>query len=876
MKPRFYLVDAHAFLHRAYHALPPLTNSKGEPVGALYGFARMLLQILKRDKPDRMAVCFDRPEPTFRHKLFPEYKATRKETDEDLVFQLKQARAMVEAMGFVCVEKAGFEADDLMATLAKAGAKDGYEAVLVTGDKDVLQLVGPGIRVFNPSKNAFMDAPQIEEKLGVSPQAVVDYLALTGDSSDNVPGVRGIGPVGAAKLLKKFGTLHDALRAAKAADPAIPPKTAQALVEGEKAAATATELIKLDTKVPVEVQPAACKLPDPDPETLKAMFGRLEFGSLLKEMLPRSGDGALTEPEPAAPEAARLAVPSGPAAPAPADRTSVREVPFAQLRADLTHVKTITVTARRNPKPDLAAGSVLAAVGLPDGRTAVLDETALRQEAAHLSRLLSGAALKVGYDLKETRAALETAGVSASGRFFDTMLAAYCINPAESGRRTAGKDLRAELLSGAAAALDHEVLAEGMDSAGVRKLFDEIEMPLCEILRGMEAAGVAVDGAYLGRLLIEFEADIAALRDEIDRLAGFEINPSSPKQLGVLLYDKLGLPVPHETAKGGRSTDEEALQILAKQHPIPAKVLDFRELAKLKSTYIDGLLARLDCKDSRVRTHFDQTGTATGRLSSLDPNLQNIPVRSAAGQRIRRAFVAREGCVLVSADYSQIDLRVLAHVSGDETLSESFRKNEDIHLRTASEVFHVPAADVDKELRRRAKAINFGIVYGQTAFGLAAELGIPQGEAGRYIKDYLARYPGVAAWVGRNLEAARRDGCVRTPFGRVRHLPELHAKNTALRQFAERAARNTPIQGGSADIIKLAMIAADRGLPGKWEARMLLQIHDELLFEVPREEAGRFAAWAKATMEAAARLNVPLVADVKAGANWQDMEALKI
>jgi DNA polymerase-1 len=402
-----------------------------------------------------------------------------------------------------------------------------------------------------------------------------------------------------------------------------------------------------------------------------------------------------------------------------------------------------------------------------------------------------------------------------------------------------------------------------------------------------------VDGAYLGRLLAEFEADIAALRCEIDRLAGTGVNPSSPKQLGALLYDKLGLPVPHETAKGGRSTDEEALRILAKGHPIPAKVLDFRELAKLKSTYIDGLLARLDPKDSRVRTHFDQTGTATGRLSSLDPNLQNIPVRSPAGQRIRRAFVAEKGHLLVSADYSQIDLRVLAHVSGDETLSDSFRKEEDIHLRTASEVFHVPPGQVDKELRGRAKAINFGIVYGQTAFGLAAQLGIPQADAGRYIKDYLARYPGIASWVEKNLEAARRDGCVRTPFGRVRHLPELRAKNTALRQFAERAARNTPIQGGSADIIKLAMIAVDKGLREKWgapavrksvrpapaglpmpQARMLLQIHDELLFEVPRGDVRPFAAWAKKTMEAAARLDVPLVAAVKAGPNWQDMEAV--
>jgi len=873
MQPRLYLIDAHAFLHRAYHALPPLSNSKGEPVGALYGFARMLLQILKRERPDRIAVCFDSPTPTFRHKLYAEYKATRKEADEDLVSQLKVAREMVEAMGFACVEKPGYEADDLMATLARQGQQDGYEAVLVTGDKDVLQMVGNGIRVYNPSKNSYLDAPQIEEKLGVGPQAVVDYLAITGDAADNVPGVRGIGPVGAVKLIRKYGTLAAAVEAAKAKDPAIPAKTAQALVEGEKAALTAVELIKLDTKVPIDAKPSQFKLPEPEPEKLKAVFGRLEFGSLLKEMLPRSGDGALTPAEPAA-RGARLAVPSRLAAPGPAQPAPVKEAPFEELRQELSHAKSLTVTARRNPKPDLAEGSVLAALGLPDGRTAVLDEEALRKEAAHVTKLLSGPALKVGYDLKETRAALDRLGIRADGKFFDTMLASYCMNPADSGRRAA-KDMRAALLEGAASALDHEVLAEGLTNAGVLKLFTDMEMPLSEILRGMEAEGVAVDGGYLRALGREFESDIAVLKNDICGLAGAEINVNSTKQLAELLYDRLGLPVPHETAKGGRSTDEEALQALAKKHPIPAKVLEYRELAKLKSTYIDGLLERLDPGTSRVHTHFDQTGTATGRLSSLDPNLQNIPIRSPAGQRIRRAFVARTGCALVSADYSQIDLRVLAHVSGDRTLGAAFARDEDVHLRTACEVFHVAPDGVDQELRRRAKAINFGIVYGQTPFGLAAELGIPQGEAARYIKDYFLRYPGVEAWIAKNLEAAREAGLVRTLCGRIRHLPELHAKNTALRQFAERAARNTPIQGGSADIIKLAMIEAAKGLPGKWQARMLLQIHDELLFEVPRAEVFKFASWAKSVMEGAIKLKVPLVVDLKAGLNWRDLEAVK-
>ena len=863
MKPRFYLVDAHAFLHRAYHALPPLTNSRGEPVGALYGFARMLLQILKRDKPDRIAVCFDAPGPTFRHKLFADYKATRKAIDEDLLFQLRQARGMTEAMGFSCVEKTGFEADDLMATLARAAQNDGYEAVLVTGDKDVLQLVGPGIRVFNPSKNSFMDRPQVEEKMGVGPEAVVDYLALIGDSSDNVPGVHGIGPVGAAKLLKKFGTLVNAIQAAKAHDPSLAPKTAQALVAGEKGALAAVELVRLDASVPIAVKPAGCKLPEPEADKLQAVFSRLEFGSLLKEMLPRSGDAALAAPETTIPSASGFA-----------ESTPIREIPWDELHAALGHAKTIMVTARRNPRPNLVEGAVLAAFGLPDGRVAVLDETALRRAAAALTKLLSGTALKVGSDLKETRTALELAGVRAAGRFFDTMLAAYCINPESPSRRGAAKDPRAALLEGATAALHHEVLAEGLAAARVEKLFAEIEMPLSEILRGMEAAGVAVDTAYLRRLEAQFEADIAGLTKQIGELAGAEININSTKQLAALLYDKLGLPVPHETAKGGRSTDEEALQSLAKEHPLPAKILDFRELAKLKSTYIAGLLDRVDPATSRVHTHFDQTGTATGRLSSLDPNLQNIPIRSPAGQKIRRAFVAPSGHLLVSADYSQIDLRVLAHVSGDKTLGAAFARNEDVHLRTACEVFHVSAEQVDKELRRRAKAINFGIVYGQTPFGLAAELGIPQGEAARYIKDYFARYEGVAAWIESNLASARQNGQVRTPFGRVRHLRDINAKNTALRQFMERAARNTPIQGGSADIIKLAMLAVDRELPGPWRARMLLQIHDELLFEVPREETGRFAAWVRTSMENAAHLSVPLVVDVKVGENWQEMASL--
>jgi len=558
-------------------------------------------------------------------------------------------------------------------------------------------------------------------------------------------------------------------------------------------------------------------------------------------------------------------------------RPAVKEVSFAKLAKSLEKSAAITVTASRTAdQADMFDDSTSLALGLPDGELSVIEAKEFKIEKAELSKLVSGKSLKVGHDLKETEAALDRLGFELGPRRFDTMIAEYCLSPVRSRTEPSEKgDWRGPLLARAAKALGHEDLRKRMEQAGVLKLFDEIEMPLVEVLRGMEKEGISVDEKYLRKLSAEFEKDIAALKTELDKLAGAPINVNSPKQLGELLFDKLGLPVVHKTAKGGRSTDEEALQSLAAQHPIPAKVLDYRELTKLKSTYIEGLLGRIDPKDHRVHTHFEQTGAETGRLSSLNPNLQNIPVRSVAGQRIRRAFVSAKGSALVSADYSQIDLRVLAHVSGDPGLKDAFAHDTDIHTRTASEVFHVPADQVDKELRRRAKAVNFGIVYGQTAFGLSAQLGIPQRESAEIIKKYFERYQGVARWIEENLETARRDGCVRTFLGRVRYIPELAAKNTALRQFGERAARNTPIQGGSADIIKVAMLRVAEGLrQEKSKARMLLQIHDELLFDVPASEVKEFAVWVKKVMERAVKLSVPLIVDVKAGENWQDMEKL--
>ena len=864
MKPRLYLFDAHAYLHRAYHALPPLTSSKGEPVGALYGFARTIIQILKRDKPDGLAVCFDTPGPTFRHKAYDKYKATRKEIDPDLIAQLKRAKPLAEAMGLKCVEKVGFEADDIMATMARGAVKHGWDAVLVTGDKDILQLVSPGIRVFNASKNIWMDPPQVEEKFGIPPASVRDYLAIVGDSSDNVPGLKGVGPVGAVKLIKAYGSLKGAIAAAKKGDKALTPKLMQALMDGEETADLALSLIALDEKVPLDAKIEDCRVGEPDSEKLIKDLAPFEFRSLARDL------GAKPE-HVAAAAAAEPIAPAAPGAPPAAVKVELKAI-----AKDLTKAKNIVVSAVPDAAGEgelLTTSRVRVALGLEDGRIAVLDEAGAGEKTVHAA--LAGSALKCGWDLKKSRAALDAVGLELAGPDFDARIAAYCIDPA-SIKDPKAADAGDAALARAAASLGRESQIAKMKETKVWALFSKVEMPLSDVLRAMERAGILVDEKYLKELSKEFLASLKELQKEIDKLAGAPLNPHSPKQIGEILYDKLALPVLHKTAKGGRSTDEESLHALAAQHALPGKILEYREIAKLESTYVRGLLERLDPKTRRVHTTFDQAGALTGRLSSLDPNLQNIPVRTEAGRRIRRAFVAPKGRVLVSADYSQIDLRVLAHESGDEALTASFKNGEDIHLRTAAEIFHVPAETITTDQRRAAKTINFGIVYGQTAFGLANQLGIPNAEAAEYIKKYLQRYPGVSEWVERNLEKAKAEGCARTLLGRVRWLPDLNAKNAAVRQFTERAARNTPIQGGSADIIKLAMLEIAKDLAkSKRGATMLLQVHDELVFEVDEDEVAPFAAWVRGVMEGAVKLRIPLVVDVKAGPNWQDMEKIK-
>ncbi|MBI4386093.1 MAG: DNA polymerase I [Elusimicrobia bacterium] len=906
---RLYLVDAHAYLHRAYHALPPLKTSSGEPVGALYGFARMLLGLVKREKPDFMAVCFDAPGPTFRHQAYAQYKAHRKEIDADLKAQLAVARSLVEAMGLACVTLPGYEADDLMATLTARAA--GLRVVLVTLDKDALQLVADRVQVLHEGKHEYLGAGEVLGKFGVEPSQMVDYLTLVGDSSDNVPGVPGIGPAGAAKLLKRFKTLDRILEAARSGSPDLTPKLSSALRAACEQALLNRKLIRLDAGAPVPIHPHDCRLRTPDPERLLPLLKRFEFNSLIRELVPRSLPDAAGEPGIRRADVARLVAAGPRAAPGATARPVPGQPPlvsprFLEVSRWLEAFGAATEVSMRFcalPANELFERKGWAlALAIEDGRVTWAEPADVRKHASAFERILGAGVGKIGHDLRASLTPLRRLGFCAGGTRFDTWLAAYCLNPSAEydfetvsaqwlGRAfgSPGADARSQALEQACAAWPlARKLREELEKRDLISLYEEIELPLIEVIAGMETAGIGLDRRYLQELSAEFQDRMKALRREIDAAAGTEVNPNSPRQLGRVLFENLKLPVVHKTPKGGASTDEETLRILSDKHPLPRMLLEYREFSKLQSTYVDGLLERIDPETGRVHTRFNQAGTATGRLSSLDPNLQNIPVRTALGQKIRGAFVPSPGHFFLSGDYSQIDLRVLAHLSEDPALAEAFRRDEDVHLRTACEIFGVPAEAVDAEMRRRAKAVNFGIVYGQTAHGLGVELGIPMKQAKEYIEKYFARYAGVARWSQAALEAARRDGCVRTILGRVRHLPDLLAKNTQVRLFNERVAINTPIQGSSADIIKRAMIRIDAGmrpvapergepevgrkpLPARWKSRLLLQVHDELLFETPQAELKEFGAWVRREMEAAVLLRVPLRVDLKWGENWRKM-----
>jgi len=864
-----------------------MSTREGLPTAAIYVFVNMIKKLRQDFEPRYFAAVFDVSGEVFRDERartmgplrkwdgktqsfvevsYEGYKANRAAMPEDLRRQIPYIRRALEALRIPILEAVGFEADDVIGTLAREAAEQQHEVFIVSGDKDMMQLVTPAVKILNPQKdNLILDPAKVLETLGVPPEKVVDVMALRGDAVDNIPGAPGIGDKGSVDLIVEFGSVEAVLdRAAE-----VKRKSYRESLEQNRAAVLLSkELVTIDCHVPVPLDLAAMETQPPDIEACRELFTDLEFTSMLRELSPADG-GPLVEiiDDPSAEQAAAFyaaakegfAFALDAAAPAPEE-----EVEEAQQNLSLLDV------AEAAEKQ----ASFWIGVCAEEGKALKLALT------AELRALLEDASVpKCVHDWKTALHVLGAKGVALRGAVEDTMLLSYALNPTHATQSLAdvaarnGQAAPTSLPAGAAAirALVPLLLA-AVEKTGVTYVYRSIDLPLAPVLFGMERAGVRIDTTALSRLSEKFSGELTRVGERIFELAGRRFNINSPKQLGEVLFTHLGLPAPASRGKGKAvSTAQDVLEHLAEGHEVPRLVLEFRHLSKLKSNYIDALPLLADA-ESRVHTTFQAAATATGRLSSVNPNLQNIPIRTELGREIRAAFTASPGTQLLSADYSQIELRLLAHFSGDPLLMRAYAENIDIHTLTASEVFGVAIEAMDKETRGRAKAVNFGIVYGISPFGLATQLGIPQAEARAYIDKYFARYEGVKAFIERTLEQTRRDGSVRTLFGRVRPIPDIESRNPNQRGFAERTAVNTPLQGTAADLIKLAMIAIDRELTErKLKTRMVLQVHDELLFEVPADETEEITALVKAKMEGVVELKVPLVADLAFGENWRDL-----
>jgi DNA polymerase-1 len=879
-----YLIDGSAFIYRAFHAISALTNRDGMPTNAVFGFASMVRRLIKERQPAYLAVAFDSRGAVFRHELYGDYKATRPEMPEALAGQIPYIKELVKALGLVSFEEQGVEADDLIASAVNRLSDSGCRIIIVSGDKDLLQLVGDRVTMWDPMSDKVMDRAAVRGKYHVEPEALLHCFALTGDSSDNVPGVPGIGPKTAGKLVQQYGSLeqlYERLDEMKAS------KMKQNLIEHRDAAFLSRDLIRLKNDCVVPGEPTGYRLGEADNGRLKELYTKLGFTNLLKEV----DDAA-----PIATDGFRLI----------RDRQSLNELAAMLAEASLLAVDTET-TSLNSRRAELVGISL--SCGLPqcwyiplghrdEAGELVADQLLPGEVREVLEPYLTSPELpKIGHNLKYDYAVLAQAfDVSLAGPLIDTMIAAYLTEPARrslklddlcreidikmtSYEQVTGGNKRddafayvpveaagvysCEDVHGALALWER--LQPRLAEKDMLRLFHELEMPLVPILAQMEAAGIKVDPQRLDDLAAEFREKLAAREEEIYRLAGHPFNISSPQQLGVVLFDELGLPHGRKT-KTGYSTDAGVLEKLAQQHEMPALIVDYRNLAKLLSTYIEKLKPLIDDNTGRIHTSFNQTVTTTGRLSSSNPNLQNIPIRGEEGGRIREAFVAETGTVFLFADYSQIDLRVLAHYSQDPALLAAFRRGDDIHNRTAAEIFGVSPLLITPDMRRVAKSINFGIVYGMSSFGLANQLRISRTEAQKFIDRYFDLYAGVQQFMHDIVAQAKRDGYVSTLLNRRRYLPEIKASDKARRDFAERAAINTPIQGTAADIIKLAMLRVDELLQGRPEqCRMLLQIHDELIFEIDENQCGALQEDILRCMEQALPLDVPLVVNMQQG-----------
>ena len=838
---RLFLIDSYGFIFRAYHArartkAPPMRTSTGISTEATFIFNNMLRRLAKSFSPEYIAAVFESIGKTKREEEFAEYKANRAEMPQDLPAQIEYVRRLLDAMHIPILQFAGYEADDVIGTIARRAVEQGFDVIIVSSDKDMMQLVTDRIYMLNPAKDDFIyDPAKVKEFMGVEPKLISDYLALTGDTVDNIPGAPGIGEKGAVDLLNQFGSLDAALdRHAEVKRKMY----SESLKNNRERIELSKRLATIECNVPIEFSLDDFAMQSPDVESLRRIYKELEFFTHLDEL-------------------------------GPGEDTRVRDVQTLG-----THAEVDTYLA------GIPAGAPVA-VAWNESTPAIAwkpDEARLAPAALLRSLIEDANRPKIVAQLKDLLLTLDKAGFHPAGFEHDVCLYAFLLDADPSScsferlvlrhlecRYTGEHERQATYLTELFAILNPQIEARGL-----RKLYQEIEVPLAGVLSRMEREGIRVDRSELGRLSGLMETEIDRLTGEIHSIAGKEFNISSPQQLGKVLFEDLGLPAPVKYGKGKTiSTAADVLEELAEKHEVARKVLEYRQLTKLKGTYVDALPALIDPSTGRIHTSFNQAGAATGRLSSSNPNLQNIPIKTDLGREIRAAFIPRDGWRLVVADYSQIELRLLAHMSQDPVLLDAFRNGEDIHTRTAAEVMGVPPLMVTPDARRAAKAVNFGIVYGISPFGLSAQIGIPQAEAERYIHSYFERYAGVRQFIDDTIAQVRRTGVTKTLLGRERPIPDMNSRNFNARGFAERTAVNSPLQGTAADIIKIAMIRIDRELQ-KYQARMLLQVHDELVLEAPQEELAAVEKLVKHEMENAFPLDVPLLAEVGSGNNWRD------
>lgn len=882
-KKRLFLIDGNSFCYRAYYAIRSLSNSKGQPTNAVYGFVTMLGKIIKDNSPDMLAVAFDMKGPTFRHKKYDEYKIHRKPMPDELVSQMPYIKKVVSAYNIPIYELEGYEADDLLATIAKAAEKEGIETFIATGDKDALQLVNDHIKVYNTNKDGMIyDSDKVKEVFGVGPERMPDIMALMGDATDNIPGVKGIGEKTAIELISEFGSLENLLNNI---DNVKGEAKKKALRDNEKVAVLSRELAVVDTAVPVDIDLKALGVSEPDRTKLLELFRELEFKAFIKEFTPKE---ALESEYELIDDDSKL----------------------KKLIDQLKGLDRFAFDFETTAEDPMLAALVGVSFSWKVGRACYVPVNKYFDRAAVLGKLkpiFENASIgKIGQNIKYEYIVLANYGIKLAGEFFDTMVASYLLNPSKPNHNLEEISIEylnhkmttpiEELIGKGSKAITMdlvdvdrvcayccedsdvtlrlaEILKKELTAKALDQLFYEVEMPLVEVLASMEMTGVSIDTEYLSGLSADMEKKLGKLTKDIYEMAGEEFNINSPKQLSVILFEKLKLPVIRRT-KTGISTDEEVLIKLASAHKLPRTLLEYRELSKLKSTYVDSLPLLVNPKTGRIHTSFNQAVTATGRLSSSGPNLQNIPIKTEEGRKIRKAFIPSEkGRMLLSADYSQIELRILAHMSGDAQLVKAFKEGLDIHSFTASLVFNVDEKDVTTEMRGMAKTVNFGIIYGMSPYGLSRELNIDVNKAKEFIDAYFNRYPDVKKYMEALIAEAGEKGYVTTILGRRRYIPEIKSSDMRMRQFAERTAINAPIQGSAADIIKVAMISiveklANSGL----ETKMTLQVHDELVFDVPKKEMEESCRIVKDGMENVIKLNVPVEAHISFGRNWLDQE----